>query len=208
MRAKLWLLVSCRALVTTLLALVSALTELFRAHPRLVAAKLGLGGLLLSLTGLVAACEEKEDTDPGDEDSYYWTCYVGPIGPEIDAVSYSHDEDSWQYLVEIIGWAELATLDIRFDDGLWAWDELHEMEQGDYDPWGAWDTWQLDLTVVDDVSLAEAGVSTLYPANAETEAEMTWRVISYDASTIEDCVVWGHDPTVFDDLDCSEIHFD
>jgi hypothetical protein len=211
MRAKLWLLVSCRALVTTLLALVSALTELFRAHPRLVAAKLGLGGVLLSLTGLVAACDSSADEtgeDPIIKESCYDTCYTPDYGWPIDSVTYGHDEDSWQYLVELMGWAEMATLDIRIDDGLWAWDELHEMQQGDYDPNGAWDTWQLDLAVVDDVSLAEAGVTTMYPANAETEALMTWRVVVFDGPTMEGCVVWGHDPASFDDIDCSLIEAD
>lgn len=209
MHAKRWLLLTCRAATSLLLALVSALTDLFRAHPRLVAVKLGLGGVLLSLTGLVAACGDQDDTESGDDpiikESCYDTCYTPDHGWPIDSVSYGYDEDSWQYLVEVIGWVDMATLDIRIDDGLWAWDELHELEQGEYDPDGAWDSWQLDLTVVDDVSLTEAGVTTLYPANAETEALMTWRIVVFNNTAVDGCVVWGHDPASFDDLDCREI---
>lgn len=208
MDAKRCFFVVCRGAVSTVFGVLSLLADLTRGHPGIVAAKLGLGGVVLSLTGLVAACGDKEDTESGDEDSYYWYCYTGPPSGAIDAVSYGYDEDSWQYLVELIGWAELATLDIHAEDGAWTWDELHEMDQGEFDPDGAWDSWELDLAVVTDEADQQAGLTTLFPADEATEATMSWRVVLYDAGYPYDCAVWGRDPGYFDDINCREITFE
>jgi hypothetical protein len=206
MKWRLWVLVVGRWGVAGSLAVVSLLTELFRAHPRLVAVKLGLGGVLLSLSGLVAACGEKDDT-AGDDDSYYWTCYTGP-SQEIHAVSYGHDEDGWQYLVELLGWGDAVVLDIHGVPYGDQWTEQHDMVQGEYDPDGLWDSWVLDLTVVDDAAAQEAGLTTLFPADATTETTMTWRASWFEGDYLVDCVIWGADHAVLDDIGCRRIEAD
>jgi hypothetical protein len=207
------LLRTCRALLAVVHALLSLLTDLTCGHPRLVAAKLGLGGVLLSISGLVAACGElRGDSfdscyvpEPPDSPSCYIDTSPPPPPPEIDAVTYGHDADSWQYLVELMGWAESVFLDIHLDDGAWVWSETHDLEQGPYDPDGTWDSWELDLPVVTDEADQESGSSTLFPATTASAAFMSWRIIAYEYGVVADCVVWGHNPAVFEDLDCREL---
>ncbi len=211
MRWRLWVLAGLRGAVAALLAVVSLLTELCRAHPRLVAVKLGLGGVLVSLAG----CGEAEDTGrkrPSD------TCYVPaetcyditwwPEPAEIDTITYVHHDDSWRYIVELLGWGTVANLEIHADDGVVVWEELHGMVNTEWADDGSWDRWELDLAVVSDPAKQEGGVTTLYAANDKTEATMTWRVVVYTDAEIADCAVWGLDPTVFDDLDCRTIEAD
>ncbi len=202
-----WFLLACRAGVAAIMGLLSLLADLTRGHPRVVAAKLGLGGVMLSLTGMVAACGDEEDTEAGTDDSYYWSCYTAPADTEaaVDQVSVSHDEDGWEYLVELYGWGEGVTLEIRADDAGWAWEEQHELEQGEYDPDGMWDRWELDLAVVGDETEQEAGLTTLLAADAATAATMSWRVSVYAHASLVDCVVWGADPGAFEGADCREI---
>jgi len=204
MRVEFWFLVVCRGVLSVFLGGLALLADLTRGHPRVVAAKLGLGGVLLSLTGMVAACGDDEDTEAGTDDSYYWSCYTAPW-TGVDAVSYSHDEDSWQYLVELYGWGDSVTLDIHADDGLWTWEEQHELVNTDYSEDGSWDVWELDLVVVTDEAKQETGLTTLFAADDATEATMTWRVRVYEDGAVADCAVWGHDPASFDDVACREI---
>jgi hypothetical protein len=204
-----WLLLTARALLSLVLELVSLLADLTRGHPRVVAVKLGLGGLLLSLTGCdgcrlvppptcYVGVDSRHDSIPDDT---AW--YRGPT--LIGAVTYGYDPDGWEYLVELVGWGEAVELQIHGEDGGVVWEEAHALINTEYGADRSWDHWALELALATDAQAQEAGVSTLYAPNDATDATMTWRALAYEHGLVVDCAVWGRDPAVFDDLDCHEV---
>ena len=148
--------------------------------------------LALALVGCFPKDEDEDDSyairETGDNDTDGNT-------NDIVTVTYSYDSYSWSYKVELIGWAELVTLFITQDTAS-PWEEEHELRQGDYDPYGSWDEWYIDLEI--DYGWDDwVGYYTLYPGTPEMEATMAWRMESWDAGMVEDCVVWsGEDADV------------
>ncbi len=162
----------------------------------------------IALLGLaLTACFESDDTAKAD-DTYdpgatgdSWVYYP----TEIDVVTYSYDSTEWEYGVDIIGWAENVTMYITQNTSS-PWEEEHDLQQGEFDPDGYWDKWELTLPVVS-FNEYESGVNTFFQGSAAMEATMAWRIDAYEDGAVADCVVWGSDISLVDTGDCREITF-
>jgi hypothetical protein len=157
-------------------------------------------------------CEDTDgscDTDPVEECTDTDGCDTAVEElpeTEIDLVTYAYDAAEWTYTVDVLGWAESAHMYITQDVPN-PWEEEHDLVQGEYDPDGYWDTWEITLPVTTNWQDQESGVNTLFAGDASMEATMAWRIEVYDAGAVADCVVWGSDISLVDTGDCREITF-
>lgn len=173
--------------------------------------------LTLAASALLAACGESTGKETGETgyDSGDTGCPDVTYDTEIDAIEYYWYDSGgangigyWEYYVDLIGWADLVTLDLYQSQG-GEWTEYHEMNQGDYDPCGAWDSWNLTLDVVDAMSdYSDNSGVTLNDATDAQEGQMTFMVTVYDTSDqFVECGVWGAEQSVYSSEGCSEITF-
>ncbi len=124
-------------------------------------------------------------------------------------MSYGYDAAEWTYNVDVLGWAESASMYITQDTSS-PWDEDHELVQGEYDPDGMWDTWGITLPITTDWAAQESGVNTLFAGEAAMEETMLWLIEVYDAGEVADCVYWAGasaDASIIADDKCREITF-
>ncbi len=144
---------------------------------------------------------DTDSTSWATGDSWAWV----PLG--IDVVTYGYDAQEWFYSIDCEGWSELVELQIHQDVGGVVWEEHHEMDNTDYDPYGHWDLWELTLPIVATAGEQADDESTLFAGDLATEATMTWMVLAWEDGRVEDCVVWGADIAWFETQGCREITF-
>ena len=166
--------------------------------------------LVLGLGALFVGCDLKET----GEDTYIPTddtTETGGTTTEVYNVAYdcSSENEKWTYEVRLIGWGSGVTLDIIETGDTKSkeqWAEAHELDQGDYDPDGAWDEYDKELPMVYDWTDQVDSLNTLF--TCDMEDGMTWMVSAFDMDGyFSDCTVWGHDISVFAKYLCWESTF-
>ncbi len=176
--------------------------------------------LPLAAFALIGCGEPKEDcedtagcdTAPPEECEDTAGCETGDTTPpdtEIDVVTYGYDAAEWTYQVDVLGWAESASMYVTQDTAS-PWEEDHDLQQIDFDPDGWWDVWGITLPITTEWDQQESGVNTLFAGTAEMEATMLWRIDVYDAGEVVDCVYWAGasaDVNKIADDACREITF-
>ncbi len=183
-------------------ALLSLLADASCGQARLVKLKLRTGCWLLSLSAALAvqACGGADrpvgDTS-GDSDVF---CYY--VVWEIDALEYDYDAEAWWYYIAQIGWSDLATMDIHWLSGEAVWDERHELQSTEKALDGSWQVWETTLPIVEDPEAFQESENTLLPGNAKVEDQVTRMASLYSYSSLQDCWVWGADPSYFSDYRC------
>jgi hypothetical protein len=144
------------------------------------------------------------DTDPcyvPDSWGYIWSS----TSTEIDEVTWGYDDEQWWYRVDIIGWAELVTLEVQRHWNEETWIEQHEFTNTEWAEDGSWDRWELHLSVVDDPLDQMADESTALAATEANLARMTWMVATYEDGAMASCAEWGADTEQYLTLCCREL---
>jgi hypothetical protein len=167
-------------------------------------------GVVLALGVACPSADEPEelptemDTDPcsvPDSGGYIWSSG----STEIDEVIWGYDDEQWWYRVEIIGWAELVTLEVQRNWKEEIWIEQHEFTNTEFAEDGSWDRWELSLGVTGDPLDQVADESTALAATEANLARMTWMVAIYEDGAMADCAEWGADTEQYLTLCCKEL---
>jgi len=163
--------------------------------------------LVLGLGALFVGCDVK-DTGADDTNEPDDTDTGSGIATEVNLVGYacSSDNEEWTYEVELIGWGSEVDLDIYQYEGGYEWAESHVLDQGDSDPDGTWDKFDITLPMVYDWDDQVDSVNTLY--TCDMEETLTWMVTAFDMDGyFADCAVWGDDISVYASFGCWEVQF-
>lgn len=128
------------------------------------------------------------------------------VPTELEGFSWSMQPPFWTWRLYLLGWGVAARLDLVATTESGVWTETHDLLNSAYDTCGQWDQWEILLEVVDNPGDQTAGVSTLFPADAETDAILTRMATwwSYEGNEPA-CVVYGYEPSLFADFGCVEM---